>query len=107
VKDKQTMKHRDQTTPLLSPEAYIALWKAASQPTKVKHSRVSRNLWRQLTAKLLMTAKLLLLAACSPNQEPRVIEPIDPMSLVWVQPEGRKEPRAKTLPIVGGNPYQL
>ena len=98
------MKHRDQTKPLLSPEAYIALWKAASQPTKVKHSRVSPRLWRQLTAKLLVTAKLLLLAACSPNPEPRAI---DPLSLVWVQPEGSKEPRAKTLPIVEGNPYQL
>jgi hypothetical protein len=98
--EKKPMKYRNHEAPLLPPEAYILFWKLAarSQPAPRK------GLLRRLAAKLLVTAKLLLLAACSPSPEPSAI---DPMSLVWVQPEGSKEPRAKTLPIVEGNPYEL
>lgn len=95
------MKYRNHEAPLLPPEAYILFWKLAAQPQQQPAPR--KGLLRRLAAKLLVTAKLLLLAACSPNPEP---SDIDPMSLVWVQPEG-KEPRAKTLPIVEGNPYEL
>lgn len=97
------MKYRDHTTPLLSPESYIHLWKAASQPKAEPKVYVSRDLWRRVTA-LLAGAKLLMLAACSPKPEPLAL---DPLSLVWVQPESAREERAKTLPRVEGNPFNL
>lgn len=97
------MKYRDHTTPLLSPESYIHLWKAASQPKAEPKVYVSRDFWRRLTA-LLAGAKLLMLAACSPKPEPIALDPLD---LVWVQPESAREERAKTLPRVEGNPFNL
>ena len=98
------MKYREHTTPMLSPESYIHLWKAASQPKPEPKVYVSRDLWRRLTTALLAGAKLLMLAACSPKPEPLAIDPLD---LVWVQPEAAREERAKTLPRVEGNPFSL
>jgi hypothetical protein len=102
--EKQTMKYREHTTPMLSPESYIHLWKAASQPKPEPKVYVSRDLWRRLTTALLTGAKLLMLAACSPKPEPLAI---DPLGLVWVQPEAARDERAKTLPRVEGNPFNL
>lgn len=98
------MKYREHTTPMLSPESYIHLWKAASQPKAESKVYVSRDLWRRLTTALLAGAKLLMLAACSPKPEPLAI---DPLGLVWVQPEAARDERAKTLPRVEGNPFNL
>lgn len=87
------MKHRDQTTPLLPPEAYIAIWKAAAQKPKPQ-SLLRRIVGRLATAKLFM-----LLAACSVKHEALEPEagPVDTMSLVWAQPPRESKP-VKALP---------
>jgi hypothetical protein len=103
------MKHREHTTPMLPPEAYIHLWKAAAQPKIQRPSALKR-----LVAKLLAISAMIL-AACSVEAAPRVIrvESGEPCvctqkirSLVWVQPaEWRKAERAEVLPLLTGNPY--
>ncbi len=98
------MKYREHNGPLLAPETYIHLWKAASKLPKDRPARVSKDLWRQILAKVIPAKVALLLVACSPKPEPPAL---DPLGLVWVQPDSAREERAKTLPRVEGNPFNL
>jgi hypothetical protein len=101
------MKYRDNLKPILPPEAYIALWRAASQPKpKCSANREAALSWRRIAAHIAAaTGLLLLIVACSPKQEPI---PIDGLNLIAVYPESsRSARRAKTLPRVEGNPFQL
>lgn len=92
------MKHRDLTTPLLDPEAYIHLARVLNAQPKPKRP----SLWKRFAA--LFKGKgssggalwlALFLVACSPRPEPSAI---DHESLVWVQPKQNDKPKAGTLP---------
>jgi len=104
------MKYREHTTPLLSPESYIHLWRAAASKPKPR-VYVARDFWKRVrdftksfdgkgtSGGALWLA--LLLAACSPKPEPRAVnlEAVNLESLVWVQPPRDDKPEAETMPI--------
>lgn len=103
------MKYREHTTPLLSPESYIHLWKAAASKPKQPRVYVSRDFWKRICAFVksfdggkgssggaLWLAFVLSLVACSPKPEPRAM---NLESLVWVQPPRDDKPEPETMPI--------
>lgn len=107
----KNMKYREHTEHLLPAAVYIHLWKVTAQPPQ---PRTAPSIWKRIAAKLL-AAKAMLLVACSPSPESPTPDYLgnmntyfpDPLELVWVHPESAREERAKTLPRVEGNPFQL